>query len=133
MESAFMDRTSKRGAGFTLIELLVVMSIIALLLAIAVPRYFHSLTRAREAVLRENLLLMRDALDKHYADTGKYPETLTDLVSRKYLRKLPEDPITGSADTWIIFPPDRREQGGVYDVKSGAPGNSASGVPYSQW
>jgi len=133
MESAFMHGTSKRGAGFTLIELLVVMSIIALLLAIVVPRYFHSVTRAKEAVLKENLVLMRDALDKHYADTGTYPETLTDLVSKKYLRKMPEDPITGSADTWIIFPPDRRDQGGVYDVKSGAPGNSVSGVPYSQW
>ncbi len=128
-----MDRTTKRDGGFTLIELLVVMSIIALLLAIVVPRYFHSVTRAREAVLRENLLLMRDAIDKHYADAGRYPDTLADLISKKYLRRLPEDPITGSAETWIIFPPERREQGGVYDVRSGASGRSLSGVPYSEW
>lgn len=128
-----MRRNSKRGAGFTLIELLVVMSIIALLLAIVVPRYFHSVTRAKEAVLKENLMLIRDALDKRYADTGTYPPTLTDLVGEKYLRKLPEDPITESADTWIILPPDRREKGGVYDVKSGAPGNSLSGEAYSRW
>jgi len=133
MRSVLTCGSSKRGVGFTLIELLVVMSIIALLLSIVVPRYFHSVTRAREAVLKENLVLVRDALDKHYADTGRYPDTLMDLVDKKYLRKLPEDPITQSADTWIIFPPDRREQGGVYDVKSGAPGNSRSGVPYSQW
>lgn len=128
-----MRKHSKRSTGFTLIELLVVMSIIALLLAIVVPRYFHSVTRAKEVVLRENLMLIRDALDKRYADTGKYPLTLADLVSEKYLRKLPQDPITESADTWIILPPDRREKGGVYDVKSGAPGNSLSGEAYSQW
>ena len=125
--------TAKRGAGFTLIEILVVMSIIALLLALAVPRYFKSVTRAQEAVLKENLTLIRDALDKHYADTGKYPANLAELVSKRYLRKLPEDPVTGSGATWIIAPPDRPEKGGVFDVKSGAAGNSLSGVPYSEW
>ena len=132
MRPSSLRIATKRGAGFTLIELLVVMSIIALLLALAVPRYFQSVTRAKEAVLKENLTLMRDALDKHYADTGKYPATLAELVTKKYLRKLPEDPVTGSADTWVIFPPDRREQGGVFDVKSGAQGDSLSGVPFHE-
>jgi len=124
---------AKRGSGFTLVEILVVMSIIALLLALAVPRYFQSVARAQESVLKENLTLIRDALDKHYADTGKYPGTLGELVSKKYLRKLPDDPVAGSGGTWVVVPPDRPEKGGVFDVKSGAAGKSLSGVPYSQW
>jgi general secretion pathway protein G len=125
--------TAKRGAGFTLIELLVVMSIIALLLALAVPRYFHSVTRAREAVLKENLMLIRDALDKHYADTGAYPASMEVLVAKRYLRKLPEDPVTESMSTWILIPPGQPEKGGVSDVKSGAPGNSLAGEAYGSW
>jgi general secretion pathway protein G len=124
---------AKRGAGFTLIELLVVMSIIALLLALAVPRYFHSVTRAKEAVLRDNLTLIRDALDKHYADTGTYPASMEALVAKKYLRKLPEDPVLESASSWILIPPEPPEKGGVFDVKSGAPGNSLAGQAYSSW
>ena len=123
----------RRAGGFTLIELLVVMSIIALLLAVAVPRYFHSVTRAKEAVLKENLTLMRDALDKHYADTGTYPASMEELVARKYLRKVPEDPVTESASTWVLIPPEKKEQGGVFDVKSGAPGNSLAGEAYATW
>ncbi|MEJ8834857.1 type II secretion system protein [Ramlibacter sp. AN1133] len=119
--------------GFTLIELLLVMSIIALLLALAVPRYHQSITRAREAVLKENLTLMRDALDKHYGDTGKYPPSIEALVARKYLRKVPEDPVTESASTWVVIPPDKPDKGGVFDVKSGAPGHSLAGDAYSTW
>ena len=119
--------------GFTLIELLVVMSIVALLLAVAVPRYFHSVTRAKEAVLKENLALIRDALDKHYADTGAYPANMEALVARKYLRRVPEDPVTESAGTWVLVPPEKKEQGGVYDVRSGAPGNSLAGDAYGTW
>jgi len=133
MRPGTLPAAAKRRSGFTLIELLVVMSIIALLLAIAVPRYFQSVTRARESVLKENIALIRDALDKHYADTGKYPVTLAELVTKKYLRKVPEDPITGEGGSWVIVPPDRPEQGGVYDVKSGAAGRSLSGEPYQQW
>jgi len=120
-------------AGITLIELLVVMSIVALLLALAVPRYFRSLAQAREAVLKENLALIRDSLDKHYADTGAYPRALEDLVGKRYLRKLPEDPVTGSAGTWLVVSQSRAQDSGVADVKSGAAGNSLSGEPYSQW
>lgn len=119
--------------GFTLVELLVVMAIIALLLALAVPRYFRSVTRAEETVLRENLTLMRDAVDKYYADNAKYPPDLQELVTKRYLRKVPDDPITGSAATWVIVPPDNPEKGGVYDVKSGATGNSLAGSPYAEW
>jgi general secretion pathway protein G len=118
--------------GFTLIELLVVMVIIALLLTIAVPRYFNSVDHARQAVLRENLFLMRDALDKHYADTGRYPETLAELVDKKYLRRLPVDPLTQSESTWIVLPPEAPDQGAVFDVRSGAPGQSAAGIPFSE-
>jgi general secretion pathway protein G len=127
------SRDTGRRRGFTLIELLVVMTIIALLLAVAVPRYFHSVTRAREAVLRENLTLIRDALDKHYADTGSYPANMEALVARKYFRKVPEDPVTESATTWVLIPPEQKEQGGVFDVRSGAPGKSLSGEAYGAW
>jgi general secretion pathway protein G len=120
-------------SGFTLIELLVVMAIIALLLSIAAPRYFNSVDKTKEAVLHQDLSTMRDALDKYYGDTGKYPDTLDDLVSKKYLRKLPVDPITDSAATWVTVPPADAEQGGVYDLHSGAPGNGRDGTPYAGW
>ncbi|HEV8094598.1 MAG TPA: prepilin-type N-terminal cleavage/methylation domain-containing protein [Burkholderiales bacterium] len=120
-------------AGFTLIELLVALAIIALLLSLAVPRYFGSLSRAEEAVLKENLASMRDALDKHYADTGKYPASLEDLVTKKYLRNVPTDPVTQSQSTWIVVPPADPGQGAVYDVRSGAQGSGRDGKPYEQW
>jgi general secretion pathway protein G len=119
--------------GFTLIELLVVMVIIATLLTIAVPRYFSSVEKSKEAVLRQDLALMREALDKYYGDNGRYPDALEDLVRRKYLRSLPADPITGSATTWLIVAPDTTEKGGVYDIKSGAPGNARDGSEYRVW
>ena len=119
--------------GFTLIELLVVMAIIALLLTLAVPRYFHSIEISKETVLHQNLSLTRDALDKYYGDNGKYPDTLDMLVSKKYLRSLPLDPITSSNITWIIVPPDVPDKGGVYDLKSGAPGKAMDGSEYKDW
>lgn len=122
-----------RRRGFTLIELLVVLAVIALLLTIAVPRYFQSVERSKEAVLKQDLATMRDAIDKYYGDTGKYPEVLEDLVSKKYLRNIPVDPITDSATTWVAVPPEDAAQGGVYDVKSGAPGNGKDGSAYSSW
>ena len=122
-----------KDAGFTLVELLVVMAIISLLLTLAVPRYFHSVEKSRETVLRENLSLTRQALDKYYGDKGKYPDTLDQLVSGKYLRSLPIDPVTGSSTTWIVVPPDMPEKGGVFDVKSGAPDKARDGSVFKDW
>ncbi|TCV89645.1 type II secretion system protein [Sulfurirhabdus autotrophica] len=127
-----MPKKSKHNA-FTLIELLVVMAIIATLLSIAVPRYFHSLEKSKEAILKEDLNIMRDAIDKYYGDKGKYPDSLEDLVSKKYIRKIPPDPITESEATWVVIPPEDAEKGGVYDIQSGAPGNSRDGSPYNTW
>lgn len=121
-----------RSRGFTLIEMLVVMVVIALLLTIATPRYIHSLDRARETVLRENLVLMRDALDKFYADHGRYPNALPELVEGRYLRSLPVDPITESSETWQVLPPERADVGGVFDVRSGAEGVARSGIPFGE-
>lgn len=114
----------KREAGFTLIEILVVMAIIATLLTLVAPRYFNQTERAKEAVLRQDLSVMRDAIDKHYADVGVYPESLDALVSGKYLRRLPADPLTGSADSWLVVPPGDPAQGAVFDVKSGSPAHA---------
>src|SRR5262245_32891288 len=114
--------------GFTLVELIVVMAIIAALLSLALPRYFKSVDRAKEAVLRENLAVIRSALDQFHADTGKYPESLDELVSRKYLRQVPTDPVTESAKTWQLqSPPADAGAAGVYDVRSGAKGTDKDG------
>lgn len=122
-----------KNPGFTLIELVIVMAVIALLLSLAMPRYFNSVEKSREAVLRENLSLTRGALDKYYGDNGKYPDTLDQLVSRKYLRSLPLDPITDSSATWVIVAPDVPENGGVFDLRSGAPGTARDGTEYKDW
>lgn len=120
--------------GFTLIELLVVMAIIATLLAIAAPRYFNSLDRARDASLRETLFVIRDAIDKYHYDMGRYPGDLEELVDKRYLRKLPQDPISESSETWVIVPPpEGGAAGSLYDVRSGASGSGADGVPYAEW
>jgi general secretion pathway protein G len=119
--------------GFTLIELLVVMSIVALLVAIAVPRYFGSLEKSKETVLKQTLSVTREALDSFYSDTGKYPENLEALVTKRYLRSLPVDPITESSTTWTIVAPDDPEKGNVYDIHSGADGAGRNGKPYREW
>lgn len=124
---------SRGDLGFTLIELLVVMAIVALLMAIATPRYFRSLEKSKEAVLKENLWVMRDALDKYYGDLGKYPNSLNDLVEQKYLRGVPLDPVTDSTSTWEIVAPPDPELGGVYNVKSGAQGVATTGAAYGDW
>ncbi|UCV17966.1 type II secretion system protein [Ferribacterium limneticum] len=125
---------NSRKKGFTLIELLVVMSVIATLLTIAVPRYFQHLDRAREASLRESLAVMRDAVDKYRGDTGRYPETIEELVTKRYLRKVPPDPITESTETWVIVPPpDEPGQRKVWDIRSGAEGQGLNGSDYSTW
>ncbi len=109
------------------------MSIIALLMSIAVPRYFHSTDKAREAVLKQNLAQMRDAIDKFYGDRGRYPDALDDLVSKKYLRKIPPDPITDSPLTWVTAAPEVAGIGNVFDVRSGAPGTALDGSKYGDW
>lgn len=128
-----MKNLTKGIAGFTLIELLVAMAIIALLLSIVVPRYFHNVTKAEETVLKQDLALMREVLDKYHADTGKYPETLDELVNKKYLRKIPVDPVTQSSTSWILIPPSASDTNAIYDIKSGAPGNAKDGSAYADW
>jgi general secretion pathway protein G len=118
----------QRKKGFTLIELMVVMAIIAMLLSIAAPRYFNHLDRAREAALRETLVVMRDAIDKFHGDTSRYPVDLEELVSRHYLARLPTDPVSESRDTWILVP--MADEAGVWDVHSGAGGEAQ---PYADW
>ena len=132
-------RTNNRGtSGFTLIELMIVMSLIVVLAGITISVNANGQTRAREAVLKEDLFRMRDAIDQYYADKSKYPSSLDSLVSDGYLRKIPEDPITKSADTWTTVPaePDPNNpsaEPGVYDVKSGAQGTSLDGRSYADF
>jgi general secretion pathway protein G len=121
-----------RRSGFTLIELLVVMAIIATLLTLVVPRYFKSVDRSKEVVLKQSLATVRDAIDKHYGDTGKYPDSLQELVDKRYLRSMPLDPITDSTTTWQIVPPPDASKGGVYDIHSGASGTAADGKPFAE-
>jgi general secretion pathway protein G len=119
--------------GFTLIELTIVMAIIALLLTFALPRYFEGLDRAREAALRQDLKTMREAIEQFHADRGVYPENLEDLVAQRYLRAIPADPISESAATWVVVPPDEAGQGQVYNVLSGAEGQAQDGSYFSEW
>jgi len=122
-----------RRRGFTLIELLVVMAIIGTLLTIATPRYFRSIQRSREAVLKQDLTALRESIDKFYGDTGKYPQTLAVLVEKHYLRSIPVDPVAKAADKWIVVNADDPEDNGVKDVKSGAEGSGENGIPYVEW
>lgn len=117
--------------AFTLVELMIVMAIIALLLTLAVPRYFHGLDKSKDVVLMENLRITRDVIDKFYSDNGRYPDSLNELVETKYLRGLPYDPVTESSRTWLIVPPEPPYKGEVYDIKSGARGVAQDGRPYS--
>ena len=122
-----------RARGFTLVELMVVLAIIATLLTVAVPRYFGSLEKSKEAVLKEDLYQLRDAIGKYYGDRGRYPESLEALAAERYLRKVPVDPLTESAATWLLVPPADPEKSGVYDVRSGASGRSRDGSAYAEW
>jgi general secretion pathway protein G len=119
--------------GFTLIELLVVLAIVALLLTLAVPRFFPSVDGARDTILADNLRNTRAVIDQYHADTGRYPDSLEQLVEKKYLRNVPVDPVTGSSDTWLVVPPEDSGEGAVYSIKSGAPGNGHDGRPYQEW
>ncbi len=122
-----------RWSGFTLIELLVVMAIIATLLSIAAPRYFDHLERTRENSLRQSLVVVRDAIDKYKADTGQWPVDLQALVTKRYLRAVPRDPLTDSTETWRVVPPPASEGEGMWDLRSGAEGTAKDGTLYSDW
>jgi len=124
---------AKYSFAFTLIELLVVMAVIAILLTIALPKYFHSIDKSKEAALIQDLSIMRDSIDKFYGDTGKYPNSLEDLAIGHYLKKIPVDPITESADTWVTVPPAESTKGNVYDVRSGSVLKAINGEQYSNW
>jgi general secretion pathway protein G len=123
-----------RKHGFTLIELLVVLGIVALLLTLAVPRFFPSVDKTKETILLDNLRNTRAVIDQYHADTGRYPDSLEQLVEKKYLARVPVDPVTESESTWVVVPPEADgEPGAVYDIRSGAPGNGRDGRPYAEW
>ena len=139
--SSIHDSTPGRGrrvargtaCGFTLIELLVVMAIIGTLLALAVPRYFRTVERARETVLRHDLSILREAIDKYYSDLNEYPETLQALADKRYVRAVPVDPFTKVADSWVLVPSDDPDHPGIRDLHSGAETNAADGTPFASW
>jgi general secretion pathway protein G len=110
-------RILKAAYGFTLIELMVVLATIALLLTLAVPRYFHAIDNGKLSVQRQNIATIRDAIDKFYGDQARYPESLQELVQARYLRSVPVDPLT-EAPNWIVIAPQDPTQGAVFDVRS---------------
>lgn len=128
-----MVTPSRARSGFTLIELLVVFTIIGLLLTLALPRYFGSVDRSKEVVLRENLNQMRDAISRYHADKGRYPESLDTLAAERYLRTVPLDPLTESNRSWQMVAPPDTQTSGIYDVRSGAFGRAQDGTEYTQW
>lgn len=127
----------RKTYGFTLIELMVVMAIIGTLLSIVAPRYFKSLDHARETALKQDLSIMREAISHFHGDLNRYPQSLNELVERRYLKSIPTDPITDSTETWIAVPtPDAGPavgQAGLYDIMTGAAGNASDGTPYSSF
>ncbi len=132
------DPQQRRRFGFTLIELMIVMAIIAILVSIAVPIYNRAITRSKESVLRSNLFTIRTLLDEYTYDKQKAPQSLQDLVGEGYLRQIPIDPITNSADSWKIIMEDPQNamdptDPGIYDVRSGSDKTSLEGTPYSDW
>ena len=133
-QSDLMSKPYKKNSrGFTLIELMVVMTVIALLISIAVPSYFNSVEKAKEATLKQSLSVMRVAIDKFYGDNDRYPASISELVTKKYIRAVPVDPISESTDTWVTQSPSLDTTGAVFDIKSGAPGTAKDGTAYAEW
>ena len=133
-----MRTNRKNDAGFTLVELMIVMAIIGVLAVVAIPSYVGAVRQAREAVLREDLHVMRDAIDSYTADKQKAPQSLDDLVQEGYLKAIPEDPITRSKDTWVTNTSDAmysldQTEPGIDDVRSGSQDTGSDGQPYSSW
>jgi len=128
-----VNKTDIKCHGFTLIELMVVMAIIATLLSVTMPRYFHNVDKSKEVALRADLKVMREAIDKYYGDNTQYPDTLDDLVRKKYIHNIPFDPITGSDQSWLLVTPDNSAKGRLSDIKSGAQGLAIDGTPYADW
>ena len=133
-----LQRRRHGASGFTLIELLVVTALVVVLASLALVGYQNSVVRAREAVLKEDLFRLRDAIDQYYADKNKWPQTLQDLVTDGYVREVPEDPITNSTDSWQTVPaePDPgnpTSEPGIFDVKSGSDRTALDGSPYAEW
>ncbi len=139
MPRSFTTRArTAAAAGFTLIELIVVTALIVVLTTIAMVSYQNSVTRAREAVLKEDLFRLRDAIDQYYADKNKWPQTLQDLVADGYVREIPKDPMTDSVETWQTVPAEAdpttgSAEPGVFDVKSGSDRMALDGTPYTDW
>ena len=123
----------RRRRGFTLIELLVVMSIIGVLLTIAVPRYFRTVQRSKETVLRKDLSVVRESIDRYYGDLGQYPEELGALVEKHYIRSVPVDPFTKSAQTWLLVASEDPDHPGLRDIHSGSPDMASDGSPFVSW
>lgn len=123
----------KKASGFTMIELMVAMAIVAVMLTVAAPRYFLNIDKTKEAVLREDLYILRDAIDKFYADKNKYPEQLADLVTEKYLRSIPVDPYTRSSNSWVVLPPEDGSLGAIANVRSAAPNKAIDGTWFKDW
>jgi len=128
----------RRDEGFTLIELMIVMVLMVTLASIGLTVYGNSVTRAKEATLKEDLFRMRDAIDQYYADRNKYPASLDSLVEEKYMRAVPVDPFTNSAETWQTTmsepePGNPTAEPGVYDVKSGSDAVALDGTRYAEW
>jgi len=119
--------------GFTLIELLVVMTIISILLTLAVPRYFRTVERSKETVLKHDLAAVRESIDKYFADLGEYPEALPNLVDKHYIRSVPVDPFTKSAETWVLIASEDPDHPGVRDLHSGSPDSASDGSPFVSW
>lgn len=132
----FMKRSTNapsEKSGFTLVELLVVLSIVALMLTLAIPKYFHSVDKAREATLRQDLNALRESIDKFYGDQGRYPDSLEELVQREYLRAIPPDPITESTATWTTTEPEPPLVGRIYNIHSGSERRSMDGTYFNSW